>query len=180
MIKIIVIVQLLLISIITKSIVISSNTYHHDTGSKHTSCFSNNDQDIPDRYISKQYDAPNNDSLNVRIESIQKFCGELCYFSESKTSNTNTTFKTSEKKDELKNEFFESITKTVDCKKLWDSNVIDNSGSFCIPPRTISKFLERKFTHNGQLDIQYSYYNDVPSLNLDWRNEVSSIKSLCI
>ena len=165
-------VQILLVCIVMQSLGICSKNYYDVDRPERTCRFSNIDHDIPNRYVIKQHDEPNNDGFTTILDSIRECCGELCNIPKYNIHNATQSFISSNTSNGKKTEMFESFTTTVDCFKLWNNDIIDKPSLFCAPPRRISKFLERQFTYGGQLGIQYSYYNSVPSTNKERANQV--------
>ena len=53
------------------------------------------------------------------------------------------------------------IKKEVDCKRLWNNSIFDESSDFDAAIQIIPKYLRDYFSHNEMVDINYDYYDEL-------------------
>ena len=97
------------------------------------------------------------------IDAIKDVCGDLCQTFDPKIQNDNNNVqaKTNEKGHKL----FQPPFKHVRCDIIWNSPTLESHKRICVPPRILSDHLEREFSYNYTIQLEYIYYDDSPRRN---------------
>ena len=90
-------------------------------------------------------------NLRRKVRLIKKNCGELC-----DTSHPSYVPISEDSKF-----YYVPIEKEVDCKRLWNNSIFDESSEFDAAIQIIPKYLRDHFSHNGMVDINYDYYDEL-------------------
>ena len=90
--------------------------------------------------------------LKKNIQIIKEECGGLC----------NVDPSTYQPISEDSKFYYVPIQKDIDCNRLWNNSIFDESGKFQKPPQRIPKWLLDDFKHHSNLiDIKYHYYDEL-------------------
>lgn len=160
-------VKIYLYLIITN--VSSKNSFQHNQSSDDFCLY------VPD--LSLKYFMHNqNDNKNIedrkKIDSIKELCGGLCQTYDPKMQNGNTKIQHETKENYYK--LFEPPSKHVRCDILWSDQMVESQNSPCVPPRIISDDLQREFSYNYTIKLEYSYHDDSPRMVND-REEIQKL-----
>ena len=151
----------------TKTRSISSST-----GPITKNCYVGDDPEIPIKYIVKQTDQTENEAIKQKIEELRLFCGELCNTYDSLVPKAADQYEKSNLDIAKSVKYIDQIRKKVECDVIWTNHTMNEPSKQCFPPRSISNFLESYFTYNGNIEIQYAYYNGMSSSSNDRETEV--------
>ena len=90
--------------------------------------------------------------LKKNIQIIKEECGGLC----------NVDPSTYQPISEDSKFYYVPIQKDIDCNRLWNNSIFDESGKFKRPPQRIPKWLLDEFKHHSHLiDIKHHYYDEL-------------------
>ena len=90
------------------------------------------------------------ENLRRKITLIKKECGDLC-------DTSHPTYVPISEDSEF---YYVPIEKQVDCKRLWNNSIFDESSEFDAAIQIIPKYLRAHFSHNEMVDINYDYYDE--------------------
>lgn len=94
----------------------------------------------------------NYEQLKKNIQIIKEECGSLC----------NVDHSTYQPISEDSKFYYVPIQKDIDCNRLWNTSIFDESGNFKRPPQRIPKWLLDEFKHHSNLiDIKHHYYDEL-------------------
>ena len=91
------------------------------------------------------------ENLRRKITLIKKECGDLC----------DTSYPRYVPVSEDSKFYYVPIEKQVDCKRLWNNSIFDESSEFDAAIQIIPKYLRDYFSHNEMVDINYDYYDEL-------------------
>ena len=101
--------------------------------------------------------------LHSKIELIKNDCGMLC----------DTKIKPQNKRNHDGAVVYAQIEKKVDCIALWNNSEIDRKIEFGEPIQMIPKYLYKYFSHNGMVNIQPYYFDEVNENIWKWNRTVT-------
>ena len=120
---------------------------------KRKTCFTDDNIHLADKYLSNRFPETEEKELMRILDSIKDACGDAC-------------------KIKSNQDLIQPLQKCVDCTKLWPNQMIDRYSWSCNPIRNISHNLANLFTYNNTIDIDFMYYDDMPSLDRERNLEV--------
>ena len=101
--------------------------------------------------------------LRSKIELIKNDCGMLC----------DTTMIPQNINDHDGDIIYAPFEKKVDCMALWNNSEIDRKTEFGEPIQIIPKYLYQYFSHNGMVNIQPYYFDEVNENIWKWNRTVT-------
>ena len=101
--------------------------------------------------------------LRSKIELIKNDCGMLC---DTKMIRQNI-------KNHHGDVIYAPIEKKVDCMAIWNNSEIDRKTEFGEPIQIIPKYLYQYFSHNGMVNIQPYYFDEVNENIWKWNRTVT-------
>ena len=139
---------------------------------KKPSCLEDDTAHLSGKYYSNKIGKEEEHEQMKILYSIKYSCGELCSTSDYIVSNSH--LKTINLRDVSfqDREILNPLKKCVNCRKIWQNQLLDQSSGLCSPVRNISQKLMDLFTYHGTIEIDFIYYNDVQSSYTDTKLEV--------
>ena len=92
-------------------------------------------------------------NLKENLAKIRASCGEVCDLSITGP----------------KGKYYDVLTKEVDCRALFENELIDAPSEFNSPPANIPKYLLSEFSYGGRVRLEK-----------DWRDDSEVRKLLCM
>ena len=90
--------------------------------------------------------------LRQNLALIRESCGEVC----------DTT------KTGVPDKYYDFIEKEVNCKALFENDLIDRPSELPRPPKKIPKYLLDDYTYNGRLELKSWYLDDTQGSGSDF------------
>ena len=154
------VMQFVKIYLCLATVIVSFEESFQDNQPNDNSCVYEDNPELSLKY--SMHKRNNNESIEDKkiINAIKEVCGDLCQTFDPLVQNDNSNFQTNTKENGHK--LFQPPFKHVRCDIIWNSPTLESHKSLCVPPRILSDHLEREFSYNYTIQLEYIYYDDSP------------------
>ena len=139
----------------------SKNNFQHNQLSDYN-CLYEHEPELGLKYFMHKRNDNENIEDRTRIDALKEMCGDLCQTFDPEIPNANNKVHFKTKGNGYK--LFEPPSKHVSCDVIWSNPMLESHDNPCSPPRIISDHLEREFSYNYTIKLEYAYYDDSPRM----------------
>ena len=157
------------------NIAISSpkNSFQHDHSSD-DDCLRDHEPEVNLKYFIHKRNNNKYIEDKKKIDSIKNMCGDLCQNIHPVMQQGSKAFRPKTKENVY--QLFEPPSKNLRCDLIWSNSLLESHNNICVPHRILPDYLEREFSYNYTIRLDYLYYDD-SQLTKNYGHEIQVSKS---